>query len=234
MGNLRSFIHFSEYLNTLMDRNNLIMILLLGSILIFFAGCRDDEAEVSFERGKKLYNAQHLEEALECFNLSIAEDKKFKQAYVMAAKCHYYQNREIAALDTLKKVLRLYPDYVDANFWAARVYYFINDYERARQYLYRVLDEDSSHTGARFLLGELLLYEGNLEEAMLNYAFVGEDIDTIALSKIRIAGIYAGSQQYKRALEEMSFIERNREFLNLMIIDEAWKLLAKIPESRVK
>lgn len=233
MGKLRAFIHLSEHLKIWVDKNPLL-ILLLGSILIFFTGCRDDNAKSSFERGKELYNTQHLEEALECFKLSIAEDRRFKQAYLMAAKCHYYQKREIAALDTLKQVLRLYPDYVDANFWAARVYYFKNEYEKAKHHLYRVLDEDSSHTGARFLLGELLLYEGDLEKAMLNYAFVGEDIDTIALSKIRIAGIYAGSQQYTRALEEMSFIERNREFLNIMVIDEAWKLLSKIPESRVK
>ncbi|MGQ9615554.1 MAG: hypothetical protein ACUVWJ_04040 [Spirochaetota bacterium] len=227
-------INVSEHMKTAVGRNYPVLILLLGSFLIFFIGCRDDEAKNSFERGKKLYDTQRLEEALECFKLSIAEDRRFKQAYVMAAKCQYYQNREIAALDTIKQVLRLYPDYVDANFWAARVYYFTNEYEKAKYHLYTVLNEDCNHTGARFLLGEILLQEGSLEEAMLNYAFVGEGIDTIALSKIRMAGIYAGSRQYTRALEEMSFIERNREFLNIMVIDEAWKLLAKIPESKGK
>ncbi len=207
-----------------------ILLLVLIFTLAVLAGCRGyGEAQSLYEEGKSLFNARRLEEALPCFERSIAKNRKFKQAYVMAAKCHYYQNREKAALDTLKHVLRLYPDYVDANFWMGKIYYFLHDYDLAKQYLLAVIDEDSSHIDARYLLGELYLREGAFDRAMLSYRIVGESIDIIALSKIKIAEIYTGSQQYGRALEEISFIEKNREFLDLRVLEEAWKLLVKIP-----
>lgn len=199
-------------------------------ILLFLALCCSERESGTddFERGKTLYNQQRLDEALVYFERVISNNRKHKQAYVMAAKCYYFLDRETVAIQMLEKILRQFPDYVDANFWLGKLYYFDGEYERAEKHLLGVIAEDSGHIDARYILGDIYLYEGSFEKALLNYGIVEESIGIAALSKIRQGEIFVRSKQYGKAQEELAFIERNKDLLDYHVLDEAYALLSRI------
>jgi len=192
-------------------------------------GCREQEQYTEeFTRGRALYSQQKLDEALICFESTLSKNRKYKQAYVMAAKCYYYLDREAAAREKLEKVLQYYPEYVDANFWMAKIFYFTGDYSRTEEHLLRVLEEDSSHIEAHYLLGDIYLFKGSFEKALVNYGIVEESLGVIALSKIRQGEIYARSEQYELLREELIFIDRNKDVLDYHVLDEAYGLLSRL------
>ncbi len=199
----------------------------IAGFLVFCCSERENGTDY-FERGRYLYNQKKLDEALVYFEQVISNNRKHKQAYVMAAKCYYFLDRESSAIEILENVLRKYPDYVDANFWMGKLYYFEGKYDRAEKHLLRVVAEDSGHIDARYLLGDIYFFKGSFEKALLNYGIVEECISIAALSKIRQGEIFVQSKQYGKAQEELAFIDRNKDFLDYHVIDEAYALLSRI------
>ena len=105
----------------------LIITIIFNIFLFIFQGCDSKtDALDYYEMGKNLYSSQNPDEALPFFEKAVSDDPELKQAYVMAAKCYFYLNREKSAIDILEEVLRMKPDYTDANFWAGKVFYFIS------------------------------------------------------------------------------------------------------------
>jgi tetratricopeptide (TPR) repeat protein len=201
-------------------------ILFLIGVLEF--GCREKEQfAADFVKGNELYSMHKLEDALVYFEDVISKNRRFKRAYVMAAKCYYYLDREVTARERLETILHDYPEYVDANYWMGRLFYFAGEYSMAEGYLLRVLQEDSGHIGAHYLLGDIYLFEGSFEKALMNYALVEENLNMVALSKIRQGEIYARSAQFTLFREELTFIDRNKEALDLHVLDEAYTLLSQ-------
>jgi len=192
-------------------------------------GCRVQEDRLDlYEKGKSLYLSQNLEQAIPYFERAISAQKSFKQAYIMLAKCHYYTNREGAALKTLQAVLKINPDYLEANYWTGKIYYFLEEYKKAKKYLLKVVDEDSNHIDARYLLGNIYLAQGLWDKALANYDVIEANLDLVALAKIKKAEIYRFSGQSERALGEISFINKNKEIFDSQVINEAYSLLSKL------
>jgi tetratricopeptide (TPR) repeat protein len=212
-----------------MKNRVLIFLLALYGVLFVFSGCgTDGRALEYYEKGKALYTNQRIEEALHYFEKAVSADSNFKQAYVMCAKCYFYLNREKSAIDTLAEVLKKYPLYVDANFWAGKINFFLNDHTKAEEYLLAVIDEDSNHVDSRYLLGDIYLKRGDLERALLNYSAVEMNLNIIALSKIRKGEIFVSAGQNKKAADELFFIDRNKQALDLEVLNEAYNLISKI------
>jgi len=201
--------------------------------LLGFLGCSDRKGALEhFERGRLLYSEQRLKEALTSFERAIKADRALKQAYVMAAKCRFYLGQESAAVGLLEKALKVDPGYADGNFWMGKVCYFLGEYRKAEEHLMRALEEDSSHLDAHFLLGGIYFVQGSHEKALAHYSQVALSLDLIALSRVKMAEIYARSGQYGNALEELSFIEKNRELLDAQVLDQAYRVFAGIEDLR--
>jgi tetratricopeptide (TPR) repeat protein len=193
------------------------------------AGCSSKRNYLEYyERGKTLYSLQRLEEAIPYFEKAISLNRKFKQAYVMTAKCYFFLNKERSAIYVLKKILRMYPNYVDANYWIGRIYYFLNEYEKSIQHLLLVIDEDSNHIDARYLLGDIYFMDKAYENALINFSVVEENFNIIALSKMRKSKIYSQFGQFEKVMEELKFIEMNKDMLNHSLLIEAYELLSEV------
>jgi tetratricopeptide (TPR) repeat protein len=212
-----------------MKNKFLIFLFVLYAVLIVLSGCdTSGRALEYYEKGRTLYSNQSIEEALQYFKKAVSADSDLKQAYIMCAKCYFYLNREKSAIDTLEEVLKKYPQYVDANFWAGKVNFFLNDHGRAEEYLLAVIDEDSNHVDARYLLGDIYLKRGDLERALLNYSAVEMNLNIIALSKIRKGEIFASAGQNEKAADELYFIDRNKHALDFEVLNEAYNLISKL------
>ena len=131
-------------------RIGILFIAVLPVIISSLIGCgRDERSRELYERGKELYLSRRLDEAETSFERALTMNHRFKQSYLMLAKCRYYSGRESEALQPLLKVLDLYPSYVEALYFTARIYDEGGRTESALEHLIRVLEEDSGHLEAR-------------------------------------------------------------------------------------
>lgn len=200
---------------------------------MIFGGCSKGNKEKALEyykKGRQLYASQNLKQAAYHFKEAASLDHHLKQSYLMEAKCYFYLQSSIQALEVLNQVLRQHPGYVEARFWAGKLYYFGNDYSTAEMHLLQVVQDNSSHLQARYLLGDLYLQQNMYDKALLNYQMVEKNLDMVGMAKVNIARIYTEYGLYRRALEHIAFIEKNKEFLEEKVLDQAYEVLAGMGE----
>jgi tetratricopeptide (TPR) repeat protein len=193
-------------------------------------GCsKTEEAAELYARGSRMYSERRIEEALENFNRCIELDREMKQAYVMAAKCHFYLDRGEETIEMLVEVLDRDDAYVDANYWMGKVLFYRHELVEAERYLLTAIGEDSMHVDSRLLLGDLYRRMGSYDKALLNYSIVESNVDLVALAKINKAEIYIDSKEYRKAFDELDFVRDIGDFIMPQILDKAYEQLARIP-----
>lgn len=205
----------------------IIIILMMG-----FISCHNKKEIFDlYEKAKKLYQDQKIDQALIYFLQVIKKEKSYKPSYIMAAKCYYFLGKNEECKKILIKTLKRFKHYVDAENLLGKVYFFEQDFKNARICFQNVLYEDSEHIDARFYLAEIDRYEGKYEYANSNYEIIFSYIDILALSKIRTAEILVKYNQFDKALIELEFVNSMRQYLDETTLTQAELLLNKISTS---
>jgi len=205
-----------------------ILIMLLGT---FFSCESKKEIFDLYEKAKLLYQDGKTDQALIYFLEVIKKDRNYKPSYIMAAKSYYFLGKNKECKDILKKTLKRFPHYVDAENLLGKVYFFERDFANAKICFQNVLFEDSENIDARFYLAEIDKYEGKYDFATANYEIIFSYLDIIALSKIRTAEILYRYKQYDKAANELDIINSIKQYLDETTLTQANLIFSKINES---
>ncbi len=214
---------------------SLLLFMIILMIIFNFIACHNKKTTFElYEKAKLLYQDQKIDQALIYFLDVIKKEKSYKPSYVMAAKCYYFLGNNKECKKILRKALKKFKHYVDAENLLGKVYFFEQDFVNARICFQNVLYEDSEHIDARFYLAEMDKYEGKYEYAISNYEIIFSYIDIIALSKIRLADILSKYNQIDKSISEIEFINCIKNYLDETTLTQANVILNKISNSAIR
>jgi Flp pilus assembly protein TadD len=103
------------------------------------------------------------------------------QSLIQATLADFEAKKYSAALEKIQSATELYPQDPFVLNLKGAIYTKLKDWEEARRFFNRALNEDPNFFPARFNLGEVLFLEGNSEEALkyfetLNDTYRGNDL----------------------------------------------------------
>ena len=115
---------------------------LIALILIGLASCQDPaKSRILMDEGNRLMmNYGKFDEAIDAFDKAIKYDKSNCEAYYLRGCAKINAKRYKEALVDLERAIELKPDYADAYFNMGRVYYILQDEDKACEY-YKLADQ---------------------------------------------------------------------------------------------
>lgn len=113
-----------------------VAIVILGIACLILNSCKSPEkSNIALEDGINLMltYAQH-EKAEEAFTKAIKYDPSNFEAYYYRGCCKFNRNMFEEAIEDLEKAIELKSDYADAEFALGRIYFVMNDRDKACYY----------------------------------------------------------------------------------------------------
>lgn len=110
--------------------------LLIASIGVLFISCQDPaKSRIYMDEGHKLMmNYSQFDKADEALTKAIRYDKSNYEAYYLRGCARINAKKYQEAIADLEKATELKPDYADAYFNIGRVYFLLNDENKACEY----------------------------------------------------------------------------------------------------
>jgi tetratricopeptide (TPR) repeat protein len=144
---------------------------------ILLSGSCGFTARRAFDRGSKLYEQGHYDEASIEFRRAIQKDPKFGEAYLKLGLTQLKQANPQAAADALQHAVALMPDRADAKAELAQIYinaYLTNPrdlggfYQQASKFTTELLNKDPNSFYGMRLKGYLAIADNKPKEAIEN------------------------------------------------------------------
>jgi len=116
--------------------------LIITIMLIGLVSCQDPaKSRIYMDEGNKLMmNYGKFAEAEAAFDKAIQYDKSNYEAYYLRGCAKINEKKYKDAIADLNQAIELKPDYADAYFNIGRVYFLLNDEEKACEY-YKLADQ---------------------------------------------------------------------------------------------
>jgi tetratricopeptide (TPR) repeat protein len=154
-----------------------------------------------------LYAQQNLvDSAKETLRRLIAQSPKSFIGYYYYGRISELTNQYDEAIKNYKLALKYAPDATTMNLDIARVYGLKEDYKEAVAIVNQIIAKSPENIAARKLLGQLLLSENKVEDALKELQIVGSLEEDATDTRFKIALIQLQKKQFEAAEIELSLV----------------------------
>jgi len=128
-----------------------------------------DTAQQHIQSGQEAYSKQAYNVAIGEFKKAQSMDKKLTEPYLMLAWAYRAERRYKEALKSAGQAIKLRPNYPDAHFLMARLYFETNNARKSKQELDIAVGQGAANANVHILQADLRLLNKDYEGAVKEY-----------------------------------------------------------------